>query len=172
MIAKLLLFKIGWLAVVLSAAHSMSIIGVLAAIAIVGYHIATSNAVRRDAELVIVALVIGAAWETLVAQTGLLRYPETSGVIAPYWIVVMWGLFSTIVREPLAFLQRHWSLPILAGAAGGAGAFYGGAGLGAVEIDSVTTYAVIALGWAVWLPLLMALAKRPLVKNQPFGTIS
>lgn len=162
-LTNLVLFQIGWLACVLSGAARRPWIGALVAVSIVGVHLLRADRREPEIKLILIAVVIGAAFDSLLVWQAWLRYP--SGILvpntAPYWIVLMWGLFATILNISLRWLRGRWVIAALAGAAGGPLAYYGGHRLGALEFGDVTA-AVLALsvGWAIFTPVLMALSAR------------
>jgi len=94
---NILLFQAGWFACVLGAAHAMPWLGPLGAAAIVAWHLARAAQPRQELALVAVAAVLGALFETLLVQTGWVRF-ETGVLIegtAPYWMVALWVLAVT-----------------------------------------------------------------------------
>ncbi len=163
MLANFVLFQYGWFACVLSAAALAPWFGALSAVAVIAIHLWLAP--RRHAELALIgaAVILGALWDSLLVAFGWLRYP--SGMIAPwlapYWILALWAIFATTMNVSLRWLRDRTALAALFGALGGPLAFYAGHRLGAVEIaDMTTTLAVLAAGWAVLTPALLALARR------------
>ena len=82
----------------------------------------------------LVAAVMGLAWESILVLSGLVSYSSGNLVpgIAPYWIVAMWVLFATTINHGLRWIKRDWRVAAIAGLVGGPLAFLGGAGMGAV----------------------------------------
>ncbi len=73
----------------------------------------------------------------------------------------MWGLFATILNVSLRWLRGRWVMAALFGAIGGPLAYYGGHRLGALEFgNEIVALLALAVGWAVFTPLLMSLATR------------
>ena len=160
---NILLFQAGWFACVLGAAHGLPWLGPLAAIAIVAWHLSRAARARLELALVALALLLGALFETLLVQTGWLRYQ--SGVLiegtAPYWMVTLWAIFATTLNVSLRWLRPRTALAVLFGALGGPAAYYGGARLGAVELTAPgAALSSIAIGWAILAPLLLHAARR------------
>jgi hypothetical protein len=73
----------------------------------------------------------------------------------------MWALLATTLNVSMRWLHgRPWSAAAF-GALGGPLAYWAGARLGAVEIpDVAAALTAQAIGWAVMMPALMALALR------------
>ncbi len=98
-----------------------------------------------------------------VKERGLLVY--SSGLLfagtAPYWIVAMWLLFATLLNRSLRWMHDRLAVAAVFGAIGGPLAFYAGHRLGAVEFGNFPLAMVaLAIGWALILPLLVAMARR------------
>lgn len=162
-LVNVVLFQIGWFACVLSAAAGRPSLGAAVAVGIVILHLIQAPMPRQELFLVLSALAIGAVWESLLVWLNLVAYEV--GVIvrwtAPYWIILMWGLFATILNVSLRWLRERWLLQALAGLVGGPLAFHGGHRLGALEFgNEPVALFVIGTGWAVLTPLLMALSVR------------
>jgi hypothetical protein len=162
-VLNLVLFQIGWFACVLSAAAGSPSVGAGIAVGIVTFHLFRASVPGQELFLVLSALAIGTVWESLLVWMNLVSY-EVGTIIrwaAPYWIILMWGLFATILNVSLRWLRGRWLLQTLGGLAGGPLAFYGGHRLGALEFgnESVALF-ILALGWAVLTPLLMTLSVR------------
>ena len=162
-LVNVVLFQIGWFACVLSAAAGRPSLGAAIAVGIVTFHLFRASIPRQELFLVLSALAIGAVWESLLVLMNLVSY-EVGAIIrwaAPYWIILMWGLFATILNVSLRWLRGRWLLQTLAGLVGGPLAFYGGHRLGALEFgnESVALF-ILAVGWAVLTPLLMTLSVR------------
>lgn len=164
MIINFVLFQIGWFACVLGGAHNLPLVGSVVALAVIAVNVWLSPLKRPELNLVWIALAMGLIFESLLAFAGITHY--SYGILiddfAPYWMVIMWGLFATTVNVSMRWLK---ALPLWAVAALGAVlaplSYWAGNRLGAVEFSDFTTAMVsIAIGWAVLLPLLTVLSKR------------
>jgi hypothetical protein len=162
-ILNLSLFQIGWFSSVLSAAAHRPWIGALVIACVVGVHVSQSYAKAAELKLVVIALGIGAGWDSLLVQLGWLRYSAGTLIphTAPYWIVLMWALFATLLNVSLRWLRGRWVLAALAGVVGGPLAYYGGYRLGALHFgDATSALMALAVGWALITPALVALSTR------------
>ncbi len=160
---NLILFKAGWAACVLGAANGMAWLGAAAVAAIALEHLRTARVPGREISLLAIAAGLGLVWESTLVSLGLLDYGSGNFLtgFAPYWIVAMWVLFATTLNVGMKWLKRHWLLAAMAGGIGGPMAFFAGERSGAVTFaHAPTALAAIAVGWAVLLPLLTALADR------------
>jgi len=158
-----ILFQIGWFACVVGSAYSFPWQGTVVAIMIVVFHIFKSRNPFLEFSLVFCAILIGAAWDSLLVWMQLLTY--TSGmwspVIAPYWIIALWALFATTLNVSLRWMKGRWLIAAIAGAIAGPLAYYGGFKLGAVNfIDMDYALLLLGIGWALFTPILFLLAQR------------
>ena len=156
-------FQLGWLACVLGGASQLPWLGTLAAALIVAWHLNIARQPGREFTLLAAVGVLGAIWDSLLVAAGWLSYP--SGTLlantAPYWIVAMWVLFASTLNVSLRWLRKRWLMAAVLGATGGPLAYYAGAALGGVSVNAPWfAYTALALGWAVFLPLLIALSSR------------
>ncbi|MEO8859248.1 MAG: DUF2878 domain-containing protein [Burkholderiaceae bacterium] len=159
-----ILSQAGWFAGVLSAARGMPWLGALAMVAVLVIHLARAPLWRREAALLLIAMVVGFVWETLLVQTGVLSYlPQAPWpqAVAPYWIVLLWALFATLLNVTMRWLHGRLLLAALLGAVGGPLSFWAGVRMGAVTLTSpFWSTLVLACGWALLTPLLVASAQR------------
>lgn len=172
-IKNLSLFKIGWLACVISAAMGMPVFGIVAVICVMAVHLYDAPNARKELLTLGVAALMGLGWESLLVATGLVSYPgHEAAWIAPAWIVAMWVLFATTINRGLSWVKKHWMVAAAAGLLGGPMAFWGGSSLGAVTFeDPMMALIAIAVGWAALLPLL-ALAAEGIIDSKLFDPIS
>ena len=163
MITNIVLFQLGWFACVLSSAAQRPWVGATIALSIVGFHLFRAHKREAEIKLVLIALGIGTVWDSILVSQTWIQYD--SGLffsnLAPYWIILMWGLFATILNVSLRWLRERWMMAALFGAIGGPLAYYGGHRLGALRFGNEhVALLALAVGWAILTPLLMALATR------------
>lgn len=155
-------FQVGWFACVLGAANNMPLIGSSIAILLVIHHLYRQSFALTECYLILVAMIIGFIWETIVLSQNILFYPSSEmAVFAPYWLVMMWALFATTINVSMGWLKQRWILAVVLGAIFGPMAFLGGEKLGAVVfVDSIATVLVLSSGWAILMPLILWIADR------------
>jgi len=160
-VPNFILFQIGWFSLVLSGAAGDPFIGLLVAIGIILFHLWRSDSVMPEVYLLGFAMVIGATWDSLLVALSLLDY--TSGILirntAPYWIVALWALFATTINVSLRWLKFKYLIAALLGGVAGPLAYYGGSRLGALEFINVEWALIsLAIGWAIFTPLLVLIS--------------
>ncbi len=163
LLINIVVYQLCWLACILGGASGLPLAGVAAVALAVGWHLYLADDPRPEIALLVIAGVVGAAWDSLLVAAGWLVYP--SGTLlagtAPYWIVALWVGFATTFNLSLRYFKRRLWLAALLGAIGGPLAFLAGERLGGVVFtDTTIALAALALGWSVLMPLMMLAARR------------
>ena len=162
-IVNVAVFQIGWLCCVLAGANHFPWLGTLTALLIVAWHVSHAPWPRNELLLILSAGIIGAIWDSLLVYAGWLQYPSGTLIegTAPHWIIAMWLLFATTLNVSLRWLRGRPFLAAALGALAGSAAYYAGYKLGGVQIPDLTTaMAILALGWALFMPFLIHLSIR------------
>jgi Protein of unknown function (DUF2878) len=157
------LFQAAWFACVAGAAHEMPWLGIAAVLAVVAAHLLSAVTPATEAMLIVIAMGIGAVWDTLLAQTQWVTYAPGALIAntAPLWIIALWGLFATALNVSLNWLKGRDVLGAVAGAIAGPMSYYGGAKLGGLTFNApIKAIVALAIGWAIFVPVLMRLAIR------------
>ena len=152
-----------WFALVMSAARGFSWIGMLSAVVGIAAHLAWVRRPVEELKLIGAVLLIGGCWDSALAHFKVLQYPEGAWLdgLAPLWILALWAMFAAQFNTTYQWLKnRLWAAAVL-GAVAGPLSFRAGTALGAVQFtDSFRSPAVLAVGWAVLLPLVTLLSRR------------
>lgn len=156
-------FQLGWFATVMGGANNLAWAGTLAAMAVVALHLWRVPGWRNELLLVAIVGAIGATWDSTLVALGITWYP--SGILidntAPHWIIAMWMLFATTLNVSMRWMRGRWWLAVLSGAVFGPLAFYAGHQLGGVAFpDFWLAMFVLGAGWAIFMPVLMALGQK------------
>jgi hypothetical protein len=81
--------------------------------------------------------------------------------MAPYWIVTMWMLFGTTINLSMRWMRGKPLLASAFGLVGGPLAYLAGHKIGGIQfVDQAAAIAMLAVGWAVMMPLLVRLGER------------
>jgi len=158
---NLLLFQIGWWSVVLSAAQGRPEIGIGAVTLSLVWHLTIARAPLAEALLVGVTAAAGLVLDSLLLATGWVdfRGGALAGQLAPVWMVSLWVNFALTLNISLRPLQERPLLAAGIGSIGGPLAYWGGAQLGAMTfLNAPAALGVLALEWALLMPLLVSLA--------------
>lgn len=156
------MFQAAWFACVAAAADGSPAWALAAIAAAVLLHFALTDSIRTDALLTAIALGIGLAWDTLAMQAGWIAYASPGPVagVAPVWILGLWALFATTLRQPMRWLHGRPALAALLGAVGGPLSYAAAARMGACRYDGTASLVALGVGWALLMPLLLAVARR------------
>ena len=130
---------------------------------IVAVHLIRANDSKPELVLIIIAMLIGTVWDSGLMMAGLFEF--SNGVVVPavipLWLVAMWALFATTLNVSMKWMKGKYLIAAIIGAIGGPLAYYAGHRLGAVEFtDAATVLPLIAVGWSIIMPALMALSDR------------
>ncbi len=160
---NLLLFQIGWFAGVLGAAHGLPWAGVAAAAGVAAWHLWQARRPWQELKLLVLAVAVGAAFETALVQLGWMRFDGGALAIgtAPVWMIALWSNFATTLNVSMRALRERFLVAAALGAVGAPLAYYAGGRLGAVGfVEPAMALAAIAAGWALMTPLLFIAARR------------
>lgn len=153
----------GWFICVLSATRDVASVGIAFVAILLGLHLQQARQPRKELWLVLQVVAAAAPWETLLIRAGLIAYPHGTlwAGFAPPWLLALWVLFAIQVNILFRWLRGRWLLAMTLGAVAGPLSFRAGAALGAAQIPDVpVTLAVLAAGWALWLPMLVWTGQR------------
>ena len=156
-------FQIGWLCCVLAGANHVPWLGTWPPCLSWPGTSAHANSPRNELLLMLSAGIIGAVWDSLLVYAGWLQYPSGTLIdnTAPHWIVAMWMLFATTLNVSLEMAEatpgaggrtRRCSRPRRL--------FCRLQAWWRRDTGFSTAMTALALGWALFMPLLMALANR------------
>lgn len=162
-ILNYVLFQLGWFACVMSSAAGKPFSGSLIAAIIILWHVCRAIKPRQELYLILIAMLIGGIWDSLLINREWLSYSAGSLLpdTAPYWIILMWALFATTLNLSLNWLKQHIVLALLLGAIAGPLAYYAGYRLGAVHfIQPGDALMALMIGWGILTPALVLLSKR------------
>ena len=163
MLVNFAAFQIGWFSSVLGAAKQMPWLGPLVFLVVLAIHLRLARRPQLEVGLVIACGIIGLMFESVLVVAGWVTYPSGlfSDLLAPYWIVTMWMLFGTTLNVSMGWLKGRPLLAALFGAVGGPASYFAGQKLGGIVfLEFVPAMIALAIGWAVFMPILMALAER------------
>jgi hypothetical protein len=159
---NLVLFQIGWWAVVLTAAQGQPELGIGLVALSLAYQLAIARAPLAEAALVGAAATVGLVLDSLLLATGWVEFTggNLAGQLAPPWMLALWVNFALTLNVSLRPLQERPLLAAGIGLIGGPLAYWGGAQLGAMTfLNAPAALTVLAIEWAVLTPLLAGLAK-------------
>lgn len=156
-------FQVAWFATVISAAAMVPVYGLLAVAAAVILHLLMAQRKGAEALLLVSAVGMGLVFDSLLAGTGWVRYPSGAWLpgLAPYWILALWAAFATTLNVSMRWMHGRFGLAALLGGVFGPLSYLGGAKLGGMTFAQPwPALSMLAIGWALMMPGLVALAGR------------
>ncbi len=156
-------FQVGWFSSVIGAAQQMPWLGPLAFLVVLVIHLRQASRPKSELGLIIACGVVGIFFDSLLVAAGWVTYPSGlfSDLLEPFWIVTMWMLFGTTLNLSMGWMKGRPVLAAVLGAVGGPSSYYAGQKLGGIEfLEFVPAMIALAIGWAIFMPLLMRLAER------------
>jgi hypothetical protein len=171
-LANLIGFQTVWFASVYGAGAGLPWLGPLAAGLFASLHLQFSPTRRRDLHLLVAAIVLGFAVDSVFAASNLLDYasPWPSDSVAPLWILAMWAGFALTLNHSMHFLRDRLLWAALFGLVGGPLAYWGaGRAFDAVSYpgDALLAKLLLALAWAAVLPALYVFDDRLQRREEP-----
>ncbi len=163
LLLNLVLFQACWFVCVLSGAKGAPWLGLFAAFGVVWVHLRMAERPRQEGLLIAAAIVLGAFWDGQVSGHGWVVYTGGTPMrwLPPLWIMAMWAAFATLLNVSLRWLRGRYGLAVVLGGLFAPLAYVGGMALGAATFpDRVVALLAVGGGWALILPLLVALATR------------
>jgi Protein of unknown function (DUF2878) len=155
---------VGWFACVLGAARGLPFTGPLVVLCIVAVQLFRQPRSARLLRTLIGAAALGVLFDGTLAMADVLQFPAHAAVgwPAPVWMIALWVNLG-LALDDLLWLRRHPVACAVGGAVSGALSYLAGARLGAVVLGPTesTALGLVALEWAVALPLLLRWADAP-----------
>nr|WP_279538409.1 DUF2878 domain-containing protein [Pseudomaricurvus alcaniphilus] len=151
-----LLFQLGWLV----AVQGSSRYALLATAVLLVLHWCYWSRSRREWGLIMAVAAAGYAIDSVLVWQGVFLVAGNEWV-APLWLLCIWVMFATTLCHAFAFLQRNLGLAMLLGAVFPPFSYWAGEKLAPLEFsDSVIALGVLAVIWAILLPLLALSARH------------
>ncbi|MEG0184116.1 MAG: DUF2878 domain-containing protein [Stenotrophomonas sp.] len=152
-----------WLCAVAGAGRGWQWPALLSAALYVGSQLMASPNPRLDLRLLLLAIACAWLVDGSAAVSGGVRYAAAPlGLAPPPWIMALWAAFAMTLTASMAFLQRHWLLPLALGLLAPLAYLSAARGFQAVHFTppSWQGVATLALGWCLALSLLRIVALR------------
>ncbi|NGX42875.1 MAG: hypothetical protein K940chlam7_01163 [Chlamydiae bacterium] len=153
-----LLFYIGWLFCVASAAGGLPYLGLLGAMGVVAYHLAVIKEKKIEFFFIASVTVTGFFVETGMIKFRVLEFTSPNTLIpgyAPFWLLGIYAMFATTVNHSLRWLQPYLFLAAFLGGLGGMVSYAAGERIGAVTflVGKGGSVMVVGIAWFILMPL-------------------
>ncbi len=161
-------FQAGWWACVAGVGHGREFEAMVFCALLAGIHLRCSKHPLHEAQLALVAWIVGVGVDSSLQSLGVIRFHGGSlAPLSPFWLWALWVMFAFTLNASLAFLQKSLGLAALAGLLFGPITYYAGAQLGAASLETSPTHLLgLAVAWMLAMPLLvLAAQRRPAERN-------
>ncbi|MGC8518211.1 MAG: DUF2878 domain-containing protein [Steroidobacteraceae bacterium] len=157
-------YELVWFAAVIGAGRARAWPGVCAAALFIAWRLTVSRRRALEVRLCALALLLGAALETVWVRAGLIRYAAAWPLeSSPAWLLALWASFGLTIVPLFGYLHSRPWLAATLGALGGPASYWAAArGWHAVifPVRPLPTLLALSVGWAAALPALTTLARR------------
>ena len=163
MLINFIAFQVGWFSSVIGAAKQMPWLGPVVLLFVLAIHLKQARRPEFELALIVACGIIGLFFDSLLVAFEWVTYPsgQFSAFLAPYWIVTMWMLFGTTLNLSMGWLKGRPILAAAFGAIGGPASYIAGQKLGGIIfLDYYAALIALAIGWAISMPILLALSTR------------
>lgn len=145
-------FKVFWVVAIVYQQEAI-LLGLL------GVYFATLRPLTTHLNHYLLFAAIGVAIDYILYQQQIFVF-DTPGF--PLWLALLWLAFATTIKAFLSFLQTRLVLAALLGMCAGPISYYFAMQLNAVSFSYPLTYTltILAITWAVLLPILLALNQK------------
>ena len=154
----LLGFKVCWVLCAFCSVWEKPYLGPLVTLIFIIGHLLIVNFNFRDIKIIIASIILGFIIDTLFLNFDFVIYKNSINY-APLWIIAMWAGFSITLIYTLDSLQNKYFMAALLGLVGGPLSYQAGDSIGSITINHNYSYIVLAIAWAIAIPLLLSLIK-------------
>ena len=166
-------FYIGWITCVVGAARGYPWLGPAVVAVAVTLHLRMAASPMVDLRVIAITGAVGFLVEALFASAGLYTYvdPYAAQWLCPPWMVALWIMFATTLREARNWLAHRPAVAALLGALAGPLSYIAGARLGAITLHQNLIFSLVslALAWAAVMPALLWLQAQSESPLDPMG---
>lgn len=152
-----------WAACAYGATHEWPLLGAWVGLAYIGLHFFIVAERLRDLKVVFVIGVLGILLDVLNTSLGILSFPtdQTITFFLPYWLMVLWAVFSLMVPHSLYWLEKNVVVAAVAGAIGGGLSYLLGHKLGAITLAQPVpiSFIIYAVEWSLIFPISLKVVK-------------
>lgn len=160
-----LCYTAGWFWCVLFGIHGQSIVATIGAVFLILFQLYCTKIKDialyiQDVLLVIFSVPLGALLEIFFIQTNLIHYANTTKMLPPIWIVLLYPLFSLLFNHSLKIIKKNYLASFLFGFLGAPLSYIAGISLGGLTFpySLLPTWLMIGICWGLFLCLLTKIA--------------
>lgn len=151
------LFQLGWFCCLYSGDHPWLLWLAGGALLL---HFVYISSWREEGRLVATVMLLGATLDSFLLTMGVFDFAGHERIV-PLWLALLWALLGTTLNHSLAWSTQPWWRASLLGAISGPLSYIAGSKLAGVglPLGIPTTWILLAVIWAILLPLLHGFAR-------------
>ncbi|MEO8376352.1 MAG: DUF2878 domain-containing protein [Candidatus Sumerlaeota bacterium] len=158
-------FQMSWWAVVISARHNLDAAGIAAVLILNAPFLWWSKSRRAFVAFLAAATLFGVMADSILLAAGVFRISagwQVAAWLCPPWLAALWLNFAVTFDYAITWLRRRLLLAALLGSIGGPLSYWGGAKFGVLDFGSsaATTLTILAVSWAIAVPVLLWMRQR------------
>lgn len=158
-------YTVGWFWCVLFGIHNQWILATIGAVFLILFQLYCTKIKDiglyiQDLLLVVFSIPLGALLELFFIQTSLIHYVNTTEMLPPIWIVLLYPLFSLLFNHSLKIIKKNYLASFLLGFLGAPLSYIAGISLGGLTFPYplLQTWIMIGICWGLFLCLLAKIA--------------
>ena len=152
-----------WASCAYGATHEWPLLGVWVGLVYMGLHFILVEERLRDVNVVFVLGIFGIFLDIVNTWFGVISFPTDDTIVffLPYWLMVLWFVFSLMLPHSLYWLEKNMTLAFFAGAIGGSSSYLLGHVLGAITFSQSTpiSFMIYFIEWGIMFPLSLKVVK-------------
>lgn len=171
-LCNIVLFQVFWWTFVLLLDANSHLYMVAAFATYLALHlILVSMDVRKEVLLIALITFFGFSHDSLFAYLGGMDFPRSDGTFAPYWMLLIWLMFSTTIAHSLQALAERRVFALFGAAIGGPASYLVAQNFGLLQYSQPETVslAIHGLIWAAQLQLFFFLHRKLFRDIDPAG---
>ena len=149
--------QVTWAACAYGAINDMEYIGVIVGFLYILLHFIFTKSRVEDITILLTVGSLGIAVDSMNTYYEILSFSGASNTpfLLPFWLIVLWGVFSLMIPHSLYWLSRHKVAAVIGGAVGGSFSYWLGHKLGAISLSDplLSSVAVYFVQWGLIFPV-------------------
>ena len=152
-----------WAACAYGATHEWPLLGVYVGLVYMCLHFSLVEERLRDVNVVLIVGIFGICLDVLNTWFGVISFPKDDTIVLflPYWLMVLWFVFSLMLPHSLYWLEKNMAMASIAGAIGGSASYLLGYKLSAITFPQSTSISFIIyfIEWSILFPVSLKVVK-------------
>lgn len=169
-VTNFILFQLGWLLTIFSAAEGQPVVGVIYTVSWMIVHLfIIGDKYKVELQLLLIAALLGYLFDSALVAMNIIAFPAQTHLGGPstLWMVCLWVNLAATLNYSLVWLKGRYLLAAVTAAIAGPLAYAAGEKLGAITLLGNLSLIAISVTWCLAMPLLFWIAEL-LLKRHSF----